>query len=65
VTRRRSTKNGAPGKRCAFVPAPLPPDPPLVFSAELQEQLDAALLALGRLDSIGILLPDTAAFLYG
>lgn len=55
----------AGGETCrAFVPAPLPPDPPLVFSPELQGQLDAALLALGRLDSIGVLLPDTAVFLY-
>src|SRR5262245_13620042 len=34
----------------AFVPAPLPPD--LTPSPELQARLDAALLALGRLDGI-------------
>jgi len=55
----------AGGEVCrAFVPAPLPPEPPLQISAELQDRLDAALLALGRLDSISTLLPDTAIFLY-
>ena len=48
----------------AFVPAPLPPDPPLVWSPELRERFDQALLALGRLDSVSILLPDTSLFLY-
>lgn len=48
----------------AFVPSPLPPDPPLVWSPDLCEQFDQALLALGRLDSVSILLPDTSLFLY-
>lgn len=48
----------------AFVPSPLPPDPPLVWSPELRERFDQALLALGRLDSVSILLPDTSLFLY-
>lgn len=55
----------AGGETCrAFVPAPLPPQPPLLMTPELQEGLDAALLALGRLDSITALLPDTSVFLY-
>jgi Fic family protein len=55
----------AGGETCkAFVPAPLPPDPALLISPELQERMDSALLALGRLDSISALLPDTAIFLY-
>ncbi len=48
----------------AFVPSPLPPDPPLVWSPELRERFDQALLALGRLDSVSLLLPDTSLFLY-
>ncbi|HEB89711.1 MAG TPA: Fic family protein [Deltaproteobacteria bacterium] len=47
----------------AFVPAPLPPDPPLDL-APLQVQFERALLALGRLDALSTLLPDTGLFLY-
>ena len=48
----------------AFVPSPLPPEPPLVWSPELRERFDQSLLALGRLDSVSILLPDMSLFLY-
>lgn len=48
----------------AFVPAPLPPSPPLEWSPELRDQFDQALLALGRLDGISESLPDTSLFLY-
>lgn len=48
----------------AFVPAPLPPTPPLAIGAELRDRLDATLLALGRLDSVTALLPNTQLFLY-
>jgi Fic family protein len=48
----------------AFVPSPLPPNPPLDINEELRERLDRALLALGRLDSITSLLPETSLFLY-
>ncbi len=48
----------------AFIPAPLPPEPPVVLDGMLQSRLESALLALGRLDSITTLLPDTALFLY-
>jgi len=48
----------------AFVPAPLPPDPPLALDSNLQQALERALLALGRLDSLTTLLPDTSLFLY-
>jgi len=48
----------------AFVPHPLPPEPPLVFSAQRQQLLERATLALGRLDSISLLLPDPDLFLY-
>lgn len=48
----------------AFVPAPLPPDPPLSIGGPLQQQLEQAHLALGRLDSLATLLPGTGLFLY-
>lgn len=48
----------------AFVPAPLPPDPPIEWTPELRGKFDQALLALGRLDSVSALLPDTGLFLY-
>lgn len=48
----------------AFMPMPLPPDPELRIEAELREEIDQALLALGRLDSVSSLLPDTSLFLY-
>jgi Fic family protein len=51
-------------KAQAFVPAPLPPRPPIDWSPELRGKFDQALLALGRLDSVSILLPDTSLFLY-
>jgi Fic family protein len=47
----------------AFVPAPLPPEPPLEL-ASLQGPLEKALLALGRLDGISSLLPEPHLFLY-
>jgi Fic family protein len=48
----------------AFVPAPLPPQPPVNFDAALQRALESAVLALGRLDGVSALLPDTSLFLY-
>ncbi len=51
-------------KAQAFVPAPLPPRPPIDWSPELRGKFDRALLALGRLDSVSTLLPDTSLFLY-
>ncbi len=48
----------------AFVPRPLPPRPPLAPDAHLMEALDRAHIALGRLDSVTTLLPDTHLFLY-
>ena len=48
----------------AFVPNPLPPKPPLALDGSLLLALASASLALGRLDSITILLPNPALFLY-
>ncbi len=53
------------GEPCrAFIPAPLPPQPAIQISPTLQAQMDKALLALGRLDSLASLLPETSLFLY-
>jgi Fic family protein len=55
----------ADGERVnAFVPSPLPPVPPVEWTAELRRKFDEALLALGRLDSVSLLLPDVSLFLY-
>lgn len=48
----------------AFVPNPLPPEPPIEWSPELLAAFDAALVALGRLDGAGAMLPSTPLFLY-
>jgi len=48
----------------AFVPAALPPKPDIVWSLALRQRFEKAHLALGRLDSISSLLPDTDIFLY-
>lgn len=48
----------------AFVPTPLPPVPPISLDGPLQQALEAAVLALGRLDGVSALLPDKALFLY-
>jgi len=47
----------------AFVPPPLPPDPPVRIE-RLLKRLSAADRALGRLDGITTLVPDHALFLY-
>ena len=57
------TKSGSESVR-AFLPDPLPPDPPLIIDGERQMRLEQALLALGRLDSVSTLLPDPHLFLY-
>lgn len=48
----------------AFVPAPLPPDPPLKLAANDQDLLERANRALGRLDGMTALLPDTSLFIH-
>ncbi len=48
----------------AFVPLPLPPTPALVLDGSLQQLLESAVLALGRLDAVSTLLPDHSLFLY-
>jgi Fic family protein len=48
----------------AFMPAPLPPDPALDLSGELQGQLSAADRALGRLDGSVLTLPNPNLFVF-
>ncbi len=48
----------------AFIPNPLPPKPPIEWTPALREKYDQALMALGRLDSVSLLLPDSLLFLY-
>jgi Fic family protein len=48
----------------AFIPSPLPPEPPLEIGPRLQALLDEANQALGRLDGVTLLLPDPGQFLY-
>jgi Fic family protein len=48
----------------AFVPHPLPPQPPIDLGGTRQSLLEQALLACGRLDGISPLLPDPNLFLY-
>jgi Fic family protein len=47
-----------------FIPAPLPPNPPIAFDSKLQERLEGANRALGRLDGVTALLPNSDLFLY-
>jgi Fic family protein len=48
----------------AFVPKPLPPKPPIDWTNTLRDKFEKAALALGRLDSVSSLLPETSLFLY-
>lgn len=48
----------------AFLPHPLPPDPPLALGEDIQELMQQANLALGRLDGITTLFPQLPLFLY-
>jgi len=48
----------------AFIPAPLPPDPPLELGGELAALLSAADRALGRLDGSVLTLPNPDLFVF-
>ena len=63
-TGRYETLHGGDEPVRAFIPAPLPPVPPLRMDGPLQQALENAVLALGRLDGISALLPDKTLFLY-
>lgn len=48
----------------AYVPAPLPPKPPIDWNNALHAKFDAALLAIGRLDAVTDQLPNASLLLY-
>jgi Fic family protein len=48
----------------AYVPAPLPPKPALVLTPQHLNLIERANRALGRLDGLTAILPDTDLFLY-
>jgi Fic family protein len=48
----------------SYIPAPLPPDPPIALE-RLQKPLERANQALGRLDGVASVLPHPELFLYG
>jgi Fic family protein len=66
VSRSRSTRAGRylvqPGAYHAFIPAPLPPEPPLRLDGELLLALSSADLALGRLEGAAAILPNPDLF---
>ena len=62
IGRFESTSTGGELVR-AFVPAPLPPHPALALDGPLLQLLEAATLAVGRLDAVSTLLPDATLLL--
>ena len=48
----------------AFIPNPLPPDPPLEYDDEIKDLIEKANRALGRLDGATYMLPNPDLFLY-
>jgi hypothetical protein len=48
----------------AYIPNPLPPNPPISWTPSLEKCYDDALVWLGRLDTVGGLLPDADRFVY-
>ena len=63
VTGRAGIYIRQPTGYAAFIPKPLPPDPPLDL-AGLQAVLSQADLALGRLDGAALTLPDSDVFVF-
>jgi Fic family protein len=53
------------GETCkAYIPEPLPPAPPLKLTSQHHDLLEKANRALGRLDGMTLILPNTSLFLY-
>lgn len=55
-------QNAGPGAYRAFIPAPLPPDPPIAQDRDLARLLSDADRALGRLDGVASVLPNPDLF---
>jgi Fic family protein len=66
MDRRRSYRAGTflgqPGGYAAFIPAPLPPVPPIAMTPQLTQLLSRADQAIGRLDGISRILPNPDLF---
>jgi Fic family protein len=60
----RWEKQPGPEPYYCFIPASLPPNPPIQYDAELQTLTEKASRALGRLDSITTHLPNPELLLY-
>lgn len=63
ITGRYEHQNTSGERVDSFIPNPLPPHPPLDY-AMLQNALEKASVALGRLDYLSVLLPNPGLFLY-
>ena len=48
----------------SFIPAPLPPNPPVDYDVSLHDLSEFANRSLGSLNTIGVFLPDVSLFLY-
>jgi Fic family protein len=64
VASRAGAYHRQPAGYRAFIPAPLPPEPPIQLSGELQRLLSQADLALGRLDGSIQTLPNPDLFVF-
>ena len=62
LSRRAGTYVQQPAGYSAFIPCPLPPNPPLHVSEDLQQALSEANLGLGRLDGSVQTLPNPEMF---
>ncbi len=51
-----------PGGYKAFIPADLPPSPPIKITKECEEKIKQATILLARLDALGYALPDGNLF---
>ncbi len=63
MTDRAGTFKQQPGGFKAFIPKPLPPEPPLVYDEELQSLLSNADRAVARLDGVVTVLPNPELFI--
>ena len=64
LTQRAGSYQRQPTDYRAFIPKPLPPDPPVILSGELQTALSQADRALGRLDGSVQTLPNPDLFVF-
>jgi Fic family protein len=48
----------------AYVPNPLPPEPPIIMDSAITDMLERANRAIGRLDGFAVLIPDISLFIY-